>query len=162
MHICNRLSDYLGRNHYYVPQNDSAKAVLRPESGQNGFRIPTVEQWEWMTRARSVTNYFHGKQLGSTGKHSIDLTDFGWFAENQPRGIESHFELSGRKWPNPWGLFDVYGNVFELVYSGVDNKYHVAGGGVFLASPKCDSAYSVPVTTTQICGLRPVCPYESN
>ncbi len=69
------------------------------------FRMPTEAEWEYACRAGTTTRFFWGDDLG-LGK----IGEYAWTVENS--GKEGAKEV-GLKQPNPWGLYDICGNVFE-------------------------------------------------
>ncbi len=72
------------------------------------YRLPTEAEWEYACRAGSQTAFSFGNDVSQ-------LNDYAWFGAvsgGSAKG-ESYPHLVAAKKPNPWGLYDVHGNVFE-------------------------------------------------
>ena len=70
--------------------------------GCQGYRLPTDAEWEYAARAGTTTAW-------SCGSSELCLGDVAWYGANS--GGATH--PVGEKWANPWGLYDMHGNVQE-------------------------------------------------
>ena len=87
---------------------DDAVEFCRKLSQQEGveYRLPTEAEWEYACRAGTTTAYSFGDDASKLGQ-------YGWYNKNAWDIGEKYAHRVGRKLPNPWGLYDMHGNVFE-------------------------------------------------
>lgn len=73
------------------------------------YRLPTEAEWEYACRAGSKDTYFFGNDI-------TKLNDYAWYESNS----DQKTNVVGQKKPNPFGLYDILGNVAEWTY----DQYH--------------------------------------
>ena len=141
---------------------------LSRKTGQS-FNLPTEAQWEYAARA------IHNSKIQSEkyyfGNDNNKLKDYGWYSDNS--GGQTH-EV-GQKKPNNFGLYDMYGNIWEWCEDNWNENYNnktsnnkklhkdkrvLKGGSWFNVSTDCCSAnhYSYnSVIHSDIIGFRVLC-----
>jgi formylglycine-generating enzyme required for sulfatase activity len=101
------------------------------------IRLPSEAEWEYCCRAGTTTAWSFGDDVKEIGKYS-------WYKDNSAKEDPP----VGKKLPNPWGLYDMHGYVWEWVadtwhpdYKGApadgsawkqgDSKEKIARGGAY-------------------------------
>lgn len=89
----------------YVSWDDTQQFISKlNERGIGKFRLPTEAEWEYACRAGTTTAYHWGEEMAKNGESEYSWANSRSHARTNPVGT---------KLPNPWGLYDMTGNVWE-------------------------------------------------
>ena len=81
----------------------------------NGYRLPTVEEWQYAAKG--------GQEFKYSGSDNLD--EVGWYGGNS--GDKTH--PVAQKKPNGYGLYDMSGNVLEWCWDSYGDGYRYDCGG---------------------------------
>lgn len=106
---------------------------LNEKEGANKYRLPSEAEWEYAARAGTTTGYSYGDNESMLG-------DYAWYSENsgsRPPDYLIKDDFINNNWngkthnvglkkSNPWGLYDMHGNILEWVQDKEHDNYNGA------------------------------------
>ena len=128
--FCNKLSEKEGLQPVYAMDGETSvrKWDYMPHFGYriyaeitqnifaNGYRLPTVEEWQYAAREG-------GQRYRYSGSDNLDSV--GWYEDNS-NGVTHPV---AQKSPNDYGLYDMSGNVWEWCWDSYGDYNRYCGGG---------------------------------
>lgn len=142
---------------------------------RRAYRLPSESEWEYACRAGTTSPF----SLGETITIEVARFNGGHTFREEPRGNYPHVTSVGGTFPpNPFGLYDMHGNLWEWCadnwlddysssprdnssYQNKDSRYRVARGGSWHEPPGlCRSAARLKVLQTdadEVMGFRVAC-----
>ncbi|MBO4508640.1 MAG: formylglycine-generating enzyme family protein [Spirochaetaceae bacterium] len=101
----------------YTPhKGESLKGKITMDEKANGYRLPTVEEWQYAAKG--------GQNFTYSGSDNID--EVAWHWEN----FGGKMHPVAQKLPNRYGLYDMSGNVMECVWDNREGFGKALGGAV--------------------------------
>lgn len=143
---------------------NSFLGVLRNRTGFDGLDLPTEAQWEYACRAGTTTYYNDGNTAAPYDDVSLSHNESNAFinvlgryrhnggyidgvtAPESDCGPTNGTAVVGSYLPNPWGLYDMHGNVWEVCLDWYTQSALLTGGE---DPPGPEEASGTPKTRTR-------------
>ena len=118
----------------------------------HAYSLPSEAQYEYALRAGTTTSYFWGEDRTKACEYSNQPDLDQARATSSPAGPDYHFQCSdgyaytapvGSFKPNPWGLYDMQGNIWEWTADCWNDNYAGApADGSAWKTGDCDARHS--------------------
>lgn len=137
VYFCNKLSAKCGLTPVYAVDGETdvekwgyaphITGTVSQNENNNGYRLPTVEEWQYAAKG--------GQEFKYSG--SANLDEVGWYDKNSKEKTHP----VAQKNSNVYGLYDMSGNVWEWCWdSDPDNSYRrcSCGGSWYYGADDCE------------------------
>jgi formylglycine-generating enzyme required for sulfatase activity len=104
--FCNRLSEMEKLTPVYIRSGD----LITWNAKANGYRLPTEAEWEYACRAGTTGPFSTGDNITT---HEANYNGYRPYNDNARGSYMRTTMPVGTYPPNPWGLYDMHGNVTE-------------------------------------------------
>ena len=130
-----------------VSWNDVQKFLenLNARDGDYSYRLPTEQEWEYICRGGPISqdqtkyDYYFAKSKTDLTPNPLDHSYRLWEKANLFGYLKNPSDV-GSYLPNPLGIFDMHGNVWEWTDSSEGSGRLVRGGGWSSGSESCTAA----------------------
>ena len=117
--FCGKLSQQEKLKPHYLREADTVTLLEG-----NGYRLPSDAGWEFACRAGTMTKYW----IGDNNEDLMNTDVFSLNSEMPPQAV-------GKMKANPFGLFDMHGNIAEWMEDGMNLAYYVQFHGQLVIDP---------------------------
>jgi formylglycine-generating enzyme required for sulfatase activity len=114
--FCNRLSQREGLTPAYTINGTNISCNWNA----NGYRLPTEAEWEYACRAGTITPFSTGNNITTD---QANYYGFGPYNNNATGIYRQTTTAVGSFASNPWGLYDMHGNVYEWCWDWFEYNY---------------------------------------
>lgn len=121
-------------------KNASEFCRILSEMENQTYRLPTEQEWEYACRAGTTTVFHFGNEMSYL--NACFHTDAPYGTDKKSRRGLPMVRKGGSYQPNPFGLYDMHGNVWEWCLDALPgfNSYVLRGGGLDSRGEFCRSA----------------------
>ena len=123
------------RNAASYINHDDATEFCRRLSQREGktYRLPREAEWEYACRGGTTTQFHFGDDESRLGEYA-------WFDGNADSVGEGYAHAVRQKKPNPFGLYDMHGNVCEWCADWYASAYYASSPGTDPTGPSSGSS----------------------
>jgi formylglycine-generating enzyme required for sulfatase activity len=119
------LSNFKDNDNHPVEQLSWDEAIefclrLSKKTGRT-YRLPSEAEWEYACRAGTTTPFHFGETIDATLANYDGNVTYGKGVGGQYRESTTPVETFP---PNPWGLYDMHGNVYEWCQDDCESDYN--------------------------------------